>query len=156
MASTWTNIQNNEVASSVRLKINTLGANYAASTKTIDTMNSSITTINSDISTINTQINTLKTLSGMVGISTNIACAASAWAKDTSATYADYKYKATITISGVTSAMVPFVNYDKAQQESGIFTGVESGTNSVVLYAKEQPTADFTIPNIVFIKAVAV
>lgn len=156
MASTWTNIQNNEVASSVRLKINTLGGNYAKTTQDVDTINTKITTINSNISTINTQINTLKTLSGMVGISTSVACGASLWTKDTSAEYEDYAYKATITISGVTDVMVPFVCYDKAQQESGIFTGVESGANSVTIYAKEKPTADFTIPNIVFVKSVSV
>jgi len=157
MAFNWNNINNNEGAKSVRTKLNSLGADYANSSTTTETQ---LTSLNTNVENLNTQITTingtLQTLNSMMSISTNVSCPVAQWATDTAKTYENFPYKADLYISGVTAEMVPIVNFAATEQESGNFTGSESATNVVSIWAKEIPSEAITIPNIVLLKAVSV
>lgn len=144
MAFVWRNIQNNESARSVRNKLNELGNGLKTETESITN------TLNSEVEIINGK---LKTLTQMVGIATNVTCRSNQWVEDTSYTYTEYPYKAVLSVQGVTSDMIPFVNFDANEQESGEFIGSESGSGTITIWAKNQPS-DLIIPNIVLIKAV--
>lgn len=153
MAFTWTDIQNNEGAGSVRGKLNALGADYANTSTSIDGLSTSINVINAQLTTIN---GSLQTLNSMLSISNNVSCPVAQWEEDSEKTYADFIYKADLFISGVTSDMVPFVNFSATEQESGNFIGATSGTNIVTIWANDKPSSDFIIPNIVLLKSVSV
>lgn len=144
MAFVWRNIQNNESARSVRNKLNELGNGLKTETESITN------TLNSEVGIINGK---LKTLTQMVSIATNVTCRSNQWVEDTSYTYTEYPYKAVLSVQGVTSDMIPFVNFDANEQESGEFIGSESGSGTITIWAKNQPS-DLIIPNIVLIKAV--
>lgn len=144
MAFVWRDIQNNESARSVRNKLNELGNGLKTETESITN------TLNSEVGIINGK---LKTLTQMVSIATNVTCRSNQWVEDTSYTYTEYPYKAVLSVQGVTSDMIPFVNFDANEQESGEFIGSESGSGTITIWAKNQPS-DLIIPNIVLIKAV--
>lgn len=81
----------------------------------------------------------------------NKTIATSAWASDS--TYRDYPYKATITCSGATADMFPYVEFSEADAQSNLFfEGAASGSNSVTVYASAIPSATITIPTITFYK----
>ena len=81
-------------------------------------------------------------------VSQNVQVAANAWASDN--TYANYPYKATITISGVTSSMIPEVVFGPDDAASGNYASVAAtGTNAVYIYAKQAGAVAITIPTIV-------
>lgn len=67
------------------------------------------------------------------------------WASDTSVS--GYKYKGTISLTGVTSSHIPVVTFDNAQARSGNYCPVaESGTNVVYIWSKVNTT--ITIPSV--------
>ena len=77
-----------------------------------------------------------------------------AWSSD--ATYAAFPYSATITASGVTSDMVPEVNFGLTEAASGNFAPVAlSGSGTIKIYAAVAPSAAITIPSITCVKAVS-
>ena len=77
----------------------------------------------------------------------NISVATSAWTS--SATYTDYPYEASVTVSGCTSNHVPEVIFSVTDAVSGTFAPIcVSGTNKVTIYATEKPSAAITIPTI--------
>lgn len=90
-----------------------------------------------------------------VKVVTNVSCPLSAWVSDTT-TYANYPFKANLTVTGATADYIPLVNFAPTEQESGNFVGSESATNIVTIWAKEIPSADFTIPNVVLMKGVSI
>lgn len=138
MAFSWTNINNNENALSVRNKINTLGTDYASNSAKID-----------EIDGLSTQV---ANLASVVAVYVNVECPVAQWVQDTGATYENYPYKADLYIAGTTSDMIPMVNFGATEQESGNFIGSETGTNIVTIWAQEIPSASFTIPNVVLLK----
>lgn len=72
----------------------------------------------------------------------------SSFASDT--TYADYPYRAAITLSGVTSAMIPEVTFSVADLAGTEFAPVaECYNGGVYIYAAEQPPATVIIPTII-------
>ena len=74
--------------------------------------------------------------------------ATNAWASDS--TYSDYGYKASVTLTGVTSSMIPEVVFGVADAISGNFAPVaETYNGGVYLYAKDVPSAAITIPTII-------
>lgn len=76
----------------------------------------------------------------------NVAVAS--WASTN--TYNDYPYRGTISIPGVTSAMIPNVIFSWDQIESGNFSPiVETDTDAVYIYAESQPTDTVTIPAVI-------
>ena len=153
MAFNWTNISNNEVANSVRTKLNALGTSYANNSGVIDNLNTQVNGVVSDITTINGK---LQTLNSMMSISTNVSCPVAQWTTDSAKTYEDYPYKADLYIQGVTSDMVPLVNFNASDQASGNFIGADSGTNIVTIWCKDKPSETLTIPNVVLLKEVKV
>ena len=76
---------------------------------------------------------------------TNKQVAVSAWASDS--TSADYPWRASVDITGVTEDMRPEVRFSIADVESGIFASfAQSYEDGVYIYAAEKPSATVTIP----------
>ena len=76
---------------------------------------------------------------------TNKQVAVSAWASDS--TSADYPWRASVAITGVTADMRPEVRFSIADVESGIFASfAQSYAGGVYIYAAEKPSATVTIP----------
>lgn len=76
---------------------------------------------------------------------TNQQVAVSAWASDS--TSADYPWRASVDITGVTEDMRPEVRFSIADVESGIFASfAQSYAGGVYIYAAEKPGATVTIP----------
>lgn len=88
----------------------------------------------------------LKLASDAVRIrATNQQVAVSAWAADN--TSADYPWRASVAITGVTADMRPEVRFSIADVESGIFASfAQSYAGGVYIYAAEKPGATVTIP----------
>lgn len=79
---------------------------------------------------------------------TNTTVAAAAFEPDT--TYTDFPFRASVSLAGVTGAMVPEVVFGATDAASGIFAPVaESISGGVYLYAAEAPSANITIPTII-------
>ena len=144
MAFTWKEKKNNEKAQLVRSKLNTLGEKMATESQRVDELQNDMNVIKPKV----------ESLDAMVMIAQNISCPVAQWAEDAAKTYENFPYKADLYIAGVTADMVPIVNFAAAEQESGNYTGSESTTNVVSIWAKEIPSAALTIPNIVLLKAV--
>ena len=65
-------------------------------------------------------------------------------------TYADYPYRAAVTLANVTAAMLPEVIFSAADASSGNFAAVaETYAGGVYIYAADAPTASVTIPTII-------
>lgn len=76
---------------------------------------------------------------------TNQQVAVSAW--DSDSTSADYPWRASVAITGVTADMRPEVRFSIADVESGIFASfAQSYAGGVYIYAAEKPGATVTIP----------
>lgn len=84
-------------------------------------------------------------------IFTNVAVPAASWVATSDYTYA--KFKATIELAGVSSAMDAEVFFSANDADSGMFSGagvVNDG--NITLLAIKQPTENITIPKIRFMK----
>lgn len=78
---------------------------------------------------------------------TNKSVSASSWRSNT--TYADYPYRASISISGVTTSYTPYVSFSDADAESGILSQkAQTYSGGVYIYASEKPSATVTINKI--------
>lgn len=89
-----------------------------------------------------------------IKVFSSVEVASAAWSSD--ATYAAFPYSATITASGVTSDMVPEVNFGLTEAASGNFAPVAlSGSGTIKIYAAVAPSATITIPSITCVKAVS-
>ena len=65
-------------------------------------------------------------------------------------TYADFPYRASVPLTGVTSSMIPEVVFGVVDAMSGIFAPcAETYNGGVYIYASEVPSADITIPTII-------
>lgn len=79
----------------------------------------------------------------------NVSVPATAWASNTTQSAAGFGFRATIALSGVTSAMVPDVYLNVADAMSGDFSPVAQSYNGgIYIYASFKPTAALTIPTI--------
>ena len=68
-------------------------------------------------------------------------------------TYADYDYRASIGLKGVSSNYIPYIMFDDADVESGIFSrNTNSYDGGVYIYSKEIPSNAIIIPEIICIK----
>lgn len=141
MAFTYTNIADSEVASSVRTKVNALGNSSASLSSTVDTNTSAIATLNTNTTNAILQF-------------TNKTVAVSDWVSDTNNTYQYYTYKANITCTGVTANHKADVSLAPRDQESGLYIGCDTSTNTVTIYAAAIPSSTLTIPNITAVKVV--
>ena len=78
---------------------------------------------------------------------TNVTVPTTAFAADT--TYADFGYKVTVPLTGVTSTMIPNVIFGVVDSSSGIYSAAcESYNGGIYLYANEVPSSSITIPTI--------
>lgn len=126
---TWTDFSNGDEALGIRNKINLLGQSVASfSTEVVNNLN-------------------VKTL-----IFLNKTVAVTAWASDS--TYLNFPFKAAIDCTGVTANDTPLVMFSAADQESGNYTGADSGANVVYIYCSTKPTVAITIPNIIVLQGV--
>lgn len=75
----------------------------------------------------------------------NISVAVADWKSGYSA-YINYPYRAALTCSGVLATDIPLVMFAEEEQESGIFIGADSASNTVYIYASSIPSAAITIP----------
>lgn len=72
----------------------------------------------------------------------------SAWAENS--TYEDYPYRAAVTLSGVTAAMIPEVVFGLAAMSENSFAPVaECYNGGVYIYAADVPESAITIPTII-------
>ena len=72
----------------------------------------------------------------------------SAWAEDS--TYEDYPYRAAVTLSGVTAAMIPEVVFGVDAMSDNNFAPVaECYNGGVYIYAADVPESTITIPTII-------
>lgn len=82
------------------------------------------------------------------GDTVTVVYTASPW--ETDATYADFPYRATVPLTGVTAAMMPQVIFDVAEATSGDYAPVEETyTGGVYIWAASVPGAAITIPTII-------
>lgn len=81
-------------------------------------------------------------------IVTNVEVAVADWEAD--ATYADYGYKAEISMIGVTTSYSPDVRFAYSEISSGIYAPVaDTDADVVIIYASEVPASAITIPVII-------
>ena len=80
-------------------------------------------------------------------VKSNVSVPTSAWTSST--TYSDYPFRASVSISGVTTSYVPEVIFNMTDATGGNFAPVcETYNGGVYIYAKEKPTTTITIPTI--------
>ena len=102
--------------------------------------------LDSDISLTAADVSALSTISQIHITKPNVDVIS--WASTTA--YNDYPYRGTISIPGVTSAMIPNVIFSWEQIESGNFSPiVETDTDAVYIYAESQPADTITIPAVI-------
>ena len=81
-------------------------------------------------------------------IRNNVSVATTAWA--TNSTYADYGYRASVAITGVTSTMIAEVIFSLADATGGNFAPIcESYNGGIYLYASAVPSSTVVIPTII-------
>lgn len=82
---------------------------------------------------------------------TNKSVAASAFVSNS--TYADYPFRASVALTGVTSSMIPDVTFSVPDAVSGNYAPVSAAYDGgVYIYAAEKPTSAITIPTMIFWK----
>lgn len=79
---------------------------------------------------------------------TGVSVPTSAFVSDS--TYEDYGYRAAVSLSGVTSSMIPEVVFSLADASGGNFAPVaETYNGGIYLYAADIPESQITIPTII-------
>lgn len=68
-------------------------------------------------------------------------------------TYADYPYRASVVLDGITAAYTPYVMFSETDAETGIFSrNANSYVGGVYIYASEIPAAAVAIDKIICIE----
>ena len=126
MTFSWTNINNGDVGSSTRTKLNSLGT-Y-------------VTNLNAQVIQFT---NVAVPVSSWASNSTytNYPYRAAIGASQ--------------VMSGVLATDIPFVTFSASDQESGIFTGADSAANIIYIYASQIPTAQLTLPVVFVLRVVS-
>lgn len=155
---TPTNGSNNPVSSGgVYTSENAINGNIGTLQGKVTTLESTTATHTSQISTINNQItginNTLPTLQVKNLNFSNVVVAIGGFVADT--TYADFPFRASVTLAGVLATMIPTVNFNLADATSGIYAPIcTTYDGGVYLYATKANTVAVTIPTIVLQRTV--
>ena len=103
--------------------------------------------MNTLLSKVSPMETTVNNLTNKIKFFTNQNVAVTAWAADN--TYAQYPYRASIALSGVTSSHYPEVIFSLADATSGYFAPVcQSYAGGIYVYASTIPVAAITIPTI--------
>ena len=83
-------------------------------------------------------------------IFTDVVVPTTSFAEQSDPTYEDFPYVGTISLTGVTSTMIPEVIFDVPEATQGIFANVAATSNGAVyIYASEVPENNITIPTII-------
>lgn len=94
--------------------------------------------------------NAITALKAHLLVGSNLSIATGSWASDTTYSSEGYAYRATILVTGATSAYATFVNFNPADAASGNFSPVSvATTNGVYVYAKVKPTAATPIVSVI-------
>lgn len=81
----------------------------------------------------------------------NVSVASTAFVAD--ATYANWPYRASVAITGVTTSYVPTIVFAPDDAASGVFANVAATYNGgVYIYANTIPSGTTTIPSIICVK----
>lgn len=86
----------------------------------------------------------------IANVLTDVSVATSAWVSDN--TYANYPYRAAISVPNVTATDIPFVAFSATDQESGNYVGADSATNIIYIYTNTIPSSAMTIPLVMAIR----
>lgn len=161
--STTTEINGHTLNSNVTLSPNDIGAIHSAlkingiSITNPTNASASISLVPSNIGAVpvGRTINGVTLASNITTrtIASNVSVASSAWSSNsTPSSYVDagFPYRATVSVSGITTNMIPQVVFDLSDSMSGIFAPIaESITNGVQIYASDIPESDIIIPTII-------
>lgn len=102
---------------------------------------------------IRMKLNSLGTYSSnLVKILNDISIPVSSWVDDS--TYNGYSYKTTISDVNITSNSFALILFSSEQQLENNFSGGETNSGSLTIYAVTKPTSTITIPSIVLFKGV--
>ena len=82
----------------------------------------------------------------------NVALAAAAFVEDSTVDGASYK--AELTVTGCTAAMLPLIAWTAAQSEELEVKRIESAAGKVIIYSANAPSADLTIPTVALISPI--
>lgn len=82
----------------------------------------------------------------------NVALAAAAFIEDSTVDGASYK--AELTVTGCTAAMLPLIAWTAAQSEELEVKRIESAAGKVIIYSANAPSADLTIPTVALISPI--
>lgn len=82
----------------------------------------------------------------------NVALAAAAFIEDSTVDGASYK--AELTVTGCTAAMLPLIAWTAAQSEELEVKRIESAAGKVIIYSVNAPSADLTIPTVALISPI--
>lgn len=85
-------------------------------------------------------------------IKENVALAAAAFNEDNTVDGASYK--AELTVTGSTAAMLPLIAWTAAQSEELEVKCIESAAGKIVIYSANAPSADLTIPTVALISPI--
>ena len=82
----------------------------------------------------------------------NVQVATSSFVSD--ATYTDYPYRASVTLTNVTSSMYPQVTFNLIDAISGTYAPIaETYNGGIYIYATQVPSIDMLIPTIICFSA---
>ena len=85
---------------------------------------------------------------------TNKTVPTSAWSSDSTYTDLGFNYRASVSVSNVTTSYIPDVNFSPADQYSGnLASFADTYYGGVYIYAKTQPTETVTIASAIFTRS---
>lgn len=85
---------------------------------------------------------------------TNKTVPTSAWSADSTYTDLGFNYRASVSVSNVTTSYIPDVNFSPADQYSGnLASFADTYNGGVYIYAKTQPTDTVTIESAIFTRS---
>lgn len=85
---------------------------------------------------------------------TNKTVPTSAWSSDSTYASLGFNYRASVSVSSVTSSYIPDVNFSPADQYSGnLASFADTYKGGVYIYAKTKPTETVTIESAIFTRS---
>lgn len=103
-----------------------------------------------NMTTLGQNTNAIIALKAHLLVGSNLSIASGSWVSDTTYSSEGYAYRATIPVSGATTAYATFVNFNPADAASGNFSPVSvATTNGVYVYAKVKPAVATPIVSVI-------
>lgn len=85
---------------------------------------------------------------------TNKTVPTSAWSSDSTYTTLGFNYRASVSVSSVTTSYIPDINFSPADQYSGnLASFADTYNGGVYIYAKTKPTETVTIESAIFTRS---